>query len=174
MTPRLVLKCLAGLAIALAGSGSFSAELYKWVDEKGVVTYGEKPPPNTRATPVNTQPGAVVETGEQGSPKATFDRRQAGEGSERPAVPAMSSASQGAPTASVRGMEFEVYIRLQPGMTEGELLQRAGRPDHESVENLRRSIVKTYYYFPTTSNPYTTVVTLRGGRIQQVDRVKKF
>ena len=71
------------------------------------------------------------------------------------------------------GMEFDVFIRLQNGMSEGELLLRAGKPDSESVENLRSNIVKTYYYFPTTANPWITTITLRGGRIVNIDRVKK-
>jgi hypothetical protein len=54
------------------------------------------------------------------------------------------------------------------------LLNRAGNPDHQSLDNVRYDIVKTYYYFPTPGNPYTTVVTLRGGRIFELDRVKKF
>jgi outer membrane lipoprotein carrier protein len=33
-----------------------------------------------------------------------------------------------------RGMKFEVYIRLKQGMSEAELLQRAGPPDYESTE----------------------------------------
>ena len=160
------MACLVGLAIAVAGGGAVSAELYKWVDDMGVVTYGEKPPAHTPATPVNTNPSAVVETGGQFSPKAA--------GPQNPAAPATPAPTPGPSTAAARGMEFDVYIRLQRGMTEGELLQRAGKPDHESVENFHRFIVKTYYYFPTSSNPYTTVVTLRGGRIQEVDRVKKF
>ena len=72
-----------------------------------------------------------------------------------------------------RGMEFDVFIRLQNGMSEGELLLRAGKPDSESVENFRSNIVKTYYYFPTTANPWITTITLRGGRILNIDRVKK-
>lgn len=72
-----------------------------------------------------------------------------------------------------RGMEFDVFIRLQNGMSEGELLLRAGKPDSESIENLRSDIVKTYYYFPTTANPRITTITLRGGRIINIDRVKK-
>lgn len=169
MTPGVLLKCLAGLAMGAAATSACSAELYKWVDEKGVVTYGEKPPANTRATPVNTHPSAVVETGGPLNPGTDGDRRRTSEG----APPAPSMPASPLP-ANARGMAFDVYIRLQQGMTEGELLQRAGKPDHESVENLQRFIVKTYYYFPTTANPYTTVVTLRGGRIQEVDRIKKF
>ena len=71
------------------------------------------------------------------------------------------------------GMEFDVYIRLQNGMSEGELLLRAGKPDSEAIENLRGDIVKTYYYMPTNSNPWITTITLRGGRIVNLDRIKK-
>ena len=140
----------------------------------GVVTYGEKPPANTRATPVNTNPGALVESGGQASSRSEAEKRPMDDRTRKPASAATPVPAAGPESAAVRGMEFDIYIRLQQGMTEGELLQRAGKPDHESVENFHRFIVKTYYYFPTTSNPYTTVVTLRGGRIQEVDRIKKF
>lgn len=75
--------------------------------------------------------------------------------------------------SDARGMDFDVYIRLQNGMSEGELLLRAGKPDSESVENIRNDIVKTYYYFPTTSNPWITAITLRGGKIVNIERTKK-
>ncbi len=75
---------------------------------------------------------------------------------------------------ATRGMDFDVFIRLQTGMTEGELLLRAGIPDYEGMDNIRHDIVKSYYYFPTVANPYTTVVTLRGGRIANLERIKKF
>jgi hypothetical protein len=142
-----------------------AAELYKWVDEKGVTNYGEKPPANRAATPVDTSPTGVVETGGQ------FDRKFP---TDKPPRPAESQVSPSPAPTATRGMEFDVYSRLQRGMTEGELLQRAGKPDHESLDGLRRDIIRTFYYFPTSSNPYTTVVTLRGGRIDEIDRVKKF
>ena len=69
---------------------------------------------------------------------------------------------------SVRGMDFDVYIRLRKGMSEGELLERAGPPDHQTVDgsvgrkevvrqgesdpvsvNSTELIVKTFDYFPT-------------------------
>ena len=75
--------------------------------------------------------------------------------------------------SDTRGLDFDVYIRLQNGMSEGELQLRAGKPDSESVENFRNDIVKTYYYFPTPSNPWITTITLRGGRIVNIERTKK-
>ena len=80
-----------------------------------------------------------------------------------------SAAGQNA----VRGLSFDVYIRLQNGMSEGELLLRAGKPDSEAIENFRHDIVKTYYYFPTTAHPWMTAITLRGGRISNIERTKK-
>ena len=161
------MKSLCGLLLAVAAGVCLAADTYKWVDEKGVTNYGEKPPPSRPAQPVNTNPGAIIEGGSQFSQKAEGEKRRADE-SQRPQPGA-------APVwASARGMEFDVFIRLQTGMTEGELLLRAGRPDHEGVENLRHDIVKSYYYFPTVANPYTTVVTLRGGRVANLERIRKF
>jgi hypothetical protein len=76
--------------------------------------------------------------------------------------------------SSARGMAFDVFIRLERGMSEGELLLRAGKPDSESVENMRYDIVKTYYYFPTASDPWITTIRVVGGRIADLDRIKKF
>ena len=96
--------------------------------------------------------------------------------------------------APARGMDFDVYIRLSKGMTEGELLERAGAPDYQTVDGtvgykegvVRRRqsdsvsvystelIVKTFYFFPTTANPFTTVVTTTGGRITNLQRERKF
>ena len=71
-------------------------------------------------------------------------------------------------------MAFDTYVRLERGMSEGELLLRAGAPDWASVENLESDIVKSFYYNATRDNPYVTVVTLRGGRIANLERTKKF
>jgi|SRR5688572_19843002 hypothetical protein len=160
--------CLA-IALFLAATTVPAAEAYRWVDEKGVVNYGEKPPRNRPATPVNTEPPGVIET----SPKPA--QRTESDDARRPEVIAVPVPVP-APIPSgpaVRGMEFDTFIRLQTGMTEGELLVRAGRPDHQSFDNLA-DYDRAFYYFPTVANPYTTVVKLRSGRIVSMDRVKQF
>ena len=78
----------------------------------------------------------------------------------------------GAAEEAPRGMAFEVYIRLEHGMTEGELVLRAGKPDHQVLDNIRDGL-KSYYYFPTLANPLLTTVTLRSGRIENIERVRK-
>ncbi len=164
------MKATAGLMLFLVTGPVFSAETYRWVDDKGVVNYGEKPPAGRRAVRVDTTPVGVIETGGQFGQKAAPEQARAREVPPRPPAAAAPAPS----SAPVRGMEFDVYIRLQRGMTEGELLLRAGRPDHQSLDNVTDNISKSYYYFPTSANPYTTVVTLRGGRISELDRIKKF
>ena len=71
-------------------------------------------------------------------------------------------------------MGFDIYIRLQRGMSEGELLSRAGAPDHVAVEGFSPHVSKSFYYYPTTSDPFITVVTVQGGRISNIERTKKF
>lgn len=156
--------------LAAAAGPCIAAEAYRWVDERGVVNYGEKPPEERRATPVDTRPIGTIETGGQYDPRpAAGPRRQA-----EPPPPQVVIVPPPAPALpSVRGMEFDTYIRLQRGMTEGELLVRAGRPDHETVDNLY-DYDRTLYYFPTVANPFTTVVRLRSGTIFSIDRIKRF
>lgn len=174
MTRPLSMKLPVGLMLFLMAGAGFPADAYKWVDERGVTNYGEKPPAGRQARPVNTNPGTVIETGGQFSQKVEAEKRNSGDDLRRPQAAATPAPVPALSSVSARGMDFDVYIRLQRGMTEGELLLRAGRPDHESLDSLWNDIAKTYYYFPTSANPYTTVVTLRGGRILELDRVKKF
>jgi len=76
-------------------------------------------------------------------------------------------------TPAVRGMDFGVYMHLRRGMTEGEVLLRAGKPDQETVEGGRNFVVKSLYYYPTLSDPFITVITLRGGRVAELERKQK-
>jgi hypothetical protein len=153
------MRTYALVCLLILAAGAAGAQTYRWVDERGVTNYGEQPPAGRAAQPVNVQPAGTVESREAAKARVT----------EAPAAePAPAVA---APMA--RGMEFETYIRLQPGMTEAELHLRAGKPDHESVDNARHDIVKSLYYYPTSSNPYLTVVTVRGGRIANIERNRK-
>lgn len=49
------MRLIACLFAAFALSAN--AQVYKWVDEKGVTQYGESPPQNAKATRVNTRAG---------------------------------------------------------------------------------------------------------------------
>jgi hypothetical protein len=166
------MRALIGLLLAFAAGVCPAAEVYRWVDDEGVVNYGEKPPANRPAQPVKTEPGGTIESGLPYGKKADPASRNAASSAQRPQVAADPSAVP-PPPAGARGMEFDTYIRLQQGMTEGELLLRAGGPDHQTLDSIYGDIMKTFYYLPTTANPYTTVVTLRGGRIYSLERIRK-
>jgi hypothetical protein len=165
MARTLSMKALIVLVFSLLQAGAcLAAETYKWVDDKGVINYGEKPPATRPAKPVSTQPSAVMETGGQ------FNRKPEGDRLESPKPQAAVAPA----VAAARGMDFDIYVRLQRGMTEGELLLRAGKPDYETVDNFVGDIAKSLYYLPTHSNPYITMVTIRGGRIAELERTRKF
>ncbi len=156
---------LIGLGAALlAVAGVPAAQTYKWVDDRGVITYGEKPPAGKRAVVVDTQPGGTLESGalRQSKPKTVPQKTEI-----QLVVPPAAAP------APVRGLDFSVFIQLQTGMSEGELVLRAGKPDQESVENFRHNVVKYFYYYPTLANPYITLITLSGGRITNIERTKK-
>jgi hypothetical protein len=144
-----------------------AAQTYKWVDKDGVTNYGPKPPPGRAAQLVDTQSRNSIDTGELPK-RAEPDPRHEAVAAPPPPLPAVPAG-----TVAPRGMDFDTYIRLQTGMTEGELILRAGRPDHISLDNVRRDIVKSFYYYPTRGDPFITVVTLRSGRIDNIERTKK-
>jgi len=167
------MKLLIGVLIAIATGPCLAAEAYRWVDEKGVVNYGEKPPEERQSRPVDTRPGGTIETTGAYDHRPAAGQPRPAEVEQRPQVVVVPAPLAIPALPSVRGMGFDTFIRLQRGMTEGELLVRAGRPDHETVDNLV-DYDRTLYYFPTVADPYTTVVRLHSGRIASLERIKKF
>ena len=172
------------------------ADVFKWVDRNGSVHYGDKPPHNVRSRPVDLRFAGSPTTTDvnpccQDSPKPV----------DRPVQIVFAAEPSPARNPPPRGMDFGVFIMLRLGMSEGELLQRAGVPDYQSSDGYtvqaiaverggypsggwRRGVafpygfsnqtVKTFYYYPTLSNPFTTVLTLTGGRISDLQRTRQF
>jgi len=170
------LKCIVIASAGLLGAALCvdAAEIYRWVDERGVTQYSEKPPANRPATRVDSRPAAASVDAEG----RLVEPAKPAAAPVPPAVPPVTMAplppgAIAAPDKPVRGMDFSTFIYLQRGMSEGEVLLRAGKPDFESVENFRNYIVKSLYYYPTIANPYITVVTVRGGRVADIDRTRK-
>lgn len=62
---------------------------------------------------------------------------------------------------------------IRSGMTEGEVLLRIGKPDHETfIRDIKgEPEEKAWSYFPHSRDAQTlTIVTLRAGLVQRVDR----
>jgi hypothetical protein len=49
--------------------GAATAQVFKWVDEKGVTHYGERPPQGQKAQPVETKPSTPPAPGSTSSPE---------------------------------------------------------------------------------------------------------
>lgn len=81
----------------------------------------------------------------------------------------------GAGTASAGQIDFETYIKLEPGMLESELLVRAGPPDLVTMPGGFSEVRRLHYIpGPGEHDPFLTVITIRAGRIADVQRVKQF
>lgn len=166
----LVLACACALCAPVLG------QAFKWRDERGGVHYGETPPAGVRASPVDTRPFGVESDEPRPCHSAAcqaermqVERRREQQADAEQARRESARVAQPAP----RGMDMEVFIRLHNGMSEGELLQRAGPPDFQTIDSLRDAIGKTYYWYPTPANPFTTIITLRGGRIFNMERIRR-
>ena len=71
---------------------------------------------------------------------------------------------------AARGLDFRKFVSLREGMSEGELLTVAGSPDMQR----RERSYDIYTYMPTPADPFVTTITLLRGRVQDLDRVRKF
>ena len=164
------------LLIALLTAGTpVSAQIYRWVDEKGRVNYSNWTPepgveakvidPDAKAGPPSPESWECYTVRCQGE---RLEQRLA----RRDELEARLAAerARAAPKAP-RGLEFRRYISIQRGMHEGELVSIAGAPDLLFWD--ARSL-KTYTYLPTVGDPFTTTITLISGRISDIDRVRKF
>ncbi|MGQ0544296.1 MAG: DUF4124 domain-containing protein [Betaproteobacteria bacterium] len=172
--------------LLLCSAGTAHAQVYRWVDAKGTVHYSDAPPPGgVSATKLDiaTQPGPPsADTRECYTVRCQGERME--ERIRRRDEADARAAAERAATAPkpVRGLEFRKYISIQRGMSEGELLTIAGEPDFVAYQGTthvdRRGRggfeLRTWTYLPTVADPFTTTITLVGGRVGGIERVRKF
>ncbi|MGH8753142.1 MAG: DUF4124 domain-containing protein [Burkholderiales bacterium] len=175
-------------------SGPLAAEVYKWIDENGSTHYGEHPPANASAIYVDVRPNLMEGLKKQ-------DCRDCPTGKLDQPAPALPTTVAPAP---IHGLPFEIFIQIQRGMSEAEVVLRAGTPDQEVTEgtqehsvaiasttkntnpqtgqavrntivrrNTSNLVIKTYYYLPTIADPFTTIITFRGGWVNDIQRIRK-
>ena len=148
-----------------------SAEVYRWVDKSGTVHYSnETPPPDVKAAtlPIDARPGAPsADTQECYSVRCQGERMEERLARREAAATAERAAS--APPQP-RGLDFRKYVSLQRGMSEGELFAITGAPDLL----FRDFSFRTYTWLPTPGDPFTTTVTVVGGRVSEIERIRKF
>jgi hypothetical protein len=183
--------------VLAAATGPAAAQIYRWVDANGLVHYSNnKPPKGANATVFDPD---AKEAPPSADSSECYTVRCQGERMEerqrrRDAGEARAAAERAAAAPrQPRGLDFRKYVSLQRGMSEGELLGIAGEPDLKADQGIaiaapttvqvnrnfstaaREGLrMVTYTYLPTPGDPFTTTITLVGGRISELERVRKF
>jgi hypothetical protein len=188
---------LATLLVLAALAAPAAAQIYRWTDAEGKVHFSNTtPPPGVKATVVDPNAKEVPPAPEstecytircQGERMEERQRRREAEESRAAAERAANAPRQ------PRGLEFRKYVSIQRGMSEGEVFTITGEPDLVSDQglayaapstvqvapNLRAPAraglsLKTWTFLPTPSDPFVTTITLVGGRVSEIERVRKF
>jgi hypothetical protein len=152
-----------------------AADVYRWVDEKGTVHYSnEAPPKGVKSTKVDieAEPRSPVTEGAECYTVRCQGERLEQRLARREQIEARDAAERAAVTPRPpKGLDFRKYVTIQRGMSEGEFITIAGEPDLLLWDS---GPVKTYTYFPTPGDPFTTTVVLRHGRVSEIERARRF
>ncbi|HEU5176157.1 MAG TPA: DUF4124 domain-containing protein [Burkholderiales bacterium] len=163
---------LVGLMLAATPA---MGQVYRWVDEKGTVHYSNTTPPagaKAKVVDPDGKPGpASAESAECYTVRCQGERLEQRLARREELETRLAAERAAAAPPPPRGLDFRSYISLQRGMSEGELITIAGVPDMVFSDVFAD---KRYTYLPTPANPFTTTVTVIGGRINQIERVRKF
>ena len=146
------------------------AQVYRWVDETGTVHYSnEAPPPGVGAARVDTdaEPRAPVTESAECYTAQCETQRLEQRLARRETIAARVAENRG---AAARGLDARTYAAIRRGMTEDEVLEIAGEPDLLLWDS---RTVKTYTYYPTAVEPYTTMLTVLNGRVTETERLRR-
>ena len=165
----------AVLLTALLAAAPAWAQVYRWVDDKGTVNYSNGVPPRgvkAAKVDIDAQPGPPsADTAECHTVRCQGERLEA-RLARREQIEARLAAERAAATPPFpRGLDFRKYVSIRRGITEGELLGVAGAPDLLVWD---AHFMKTYTYFPTPADPFTTTITVVRGRVSEIERERKF
>lgn len=178
-------------------TGSACAQIYRWVDAEGRVNFSNSAPPaGVKATVVDPNAKEAApspESAECYTVRCQGERMEERQRRRDEADAHIAAERQAAAPRQNRGLEFRKYVSIQRGITEGELLGIAGEPDLKTDQGIAIAApttvqgsknlmtaaraglrMVTYTYMPTPADPFTTTITLVGGRVSEIERVRKF
>ena len=188
---------LISLALWIAAAMPVQAQIYRWTDAEGRVHFSNStPPPGVKATVVDPnarEAPAMPESTECYTIRCQGERMEERQRRRDETDARIAAERQAAAHKQPKGLEFRKYISIQRGITEGELLGIAGEPDLKTDQGIAlaapttvqgtRNVVTaartglkmvSYTYMPTSADPFTTTITLVGGRVSEIERVRKF
>ena len=167
------MRC-AVLAILVLASPAF-ADVYRWVDAGGTVHYSNEAPPagvKAQRVDIEAQPGApVAESAECYTVRCQGERLEQRLVRREQIEARLAAERTAAAPKPPRGLDFRKFVSIQRGMSEGEFVGVAGDPDLLVWDS---RAVKTYTYFPTPADPFTTSITLVHGRVSEIERIRRF
>jgi len=178
-------------------AGSAHAQIYRWTDADGRVNFSNKAPPqgvkstivdaDSRVGPPSVESTECYTIRCQGERMEERERRREADNARAAAERAALEPKR------ARGLEFRKYISITRGMSEGEVLGITGEPDLKADQGIAISApttvqinrnfrtaareglaLRTYTYLPVPGDPFITTITLVGGRVSEIERVRKF
>jgi hypothetical protein len=161
---------------AASGRGN---DMFRSVDENGTPTFSQVPPSGRASRPVDLKPlSGSIDSVKPAVPQVPVmpQRAPAAPAASPPLPPVDAGPERAAGTGGsvgARGLPFDTYRLIRRGMSEGELLGRAGPPDYRGNEINRGLLQESWYYLPTATDPFTTIIQLRGGRVVDTERIRK-
>ncbi len=187
---------LLALSLLLA-AGAAHAQIYRWTDANGRVNFSNSPPPQGVKSVVvdaNAKEGLPEpQSAECHTIRCQGERMEERQRKRQTEVERMAAERAAAALPRYRGLEFRKYLSITKGMSEGELLGIAGEPDLKADQGIALSApttiqmganlsgpgragltMKTYTYMPVPGDPFTTTIRLVGGRVDEIERVRKF
>jgi len=183
--------------VLLCVAVSASAQIYRWTDAQGRVHFSNvTPPQGVKATVVDpyAKEGAPApESTECHTIRCQGERMEERQRQREELDAKLAAERAAAAPKQARGLDFRKYVSIERGMSEGELMSVAGEPDFVSDQGIAFSApatvqagrhgrvparsglsLKTWTYLPTSADPFTTTITLVGGRVSEIERVRKF
>lgn len=190
-------KLKAFALVLLLATGAAHAQIYRWTDASGRVHFSNTAPPQGVKVVV-VDPSAKEGPPEPPSAechtiRCQGERMEERERKRQAEIERAAAERAAAAPPRYRGLEFRKYLSITKGMTEGELLGIAGEPDLKADQGIAISApttiqmgsnlsvpgraglsMKTYTYMPVPGDPFTTTIRLVGGRVDDIERVRKF
>jgi hypothetical protein len=169
--------CISVIVLLIVPTYVTSGEVYKWVDDKGTVNLTDDPknmPEKFRDQLVTISVPDKYEEPSQPPEKVALPP---------PPEPEKPRAKPEEPPSGF--IPFEKFKYLTEGMTEAEVLMRYGQPTQIVADEVdtraslggsglikREALVKKYYYIGNADlGERTTIITLRNGRVQRIERI---
>ena len=142
------------LVLAFAFTGNAPGAIYKWVDERGVTHYSEKPPQGPKPTevPIRSQPAPATTQGSQSTSKswqeleADFQRRRVEQEEKRSKKEALDQTSERRQTCMQARHDLHILDQERPVYSVNEKGERVYVEDKnrgELRERLRQIAEQT-------------------------------